>query len=209
MTMSLRNLPAALVLSLYCALGYSQGSSAGSAAWQESYTLENAGKYPQAAAVLESLLRESPNHEFAIMRRAWLNYLQAKYGDALRDYNQVLSLNPRSLEARLGLTLPLMAQQRWKEAATEARKVIAVSAWDYTAHARLLVCEEGEKSWAELSRHAVEVAAQYPSDATARVYLARAEAWLGNKGKAKAAYLQVLERYPGHLEAMNYLKSNP
>jgi hypothetical protein len=33
--------------------------------------------------------------------------------------------------------LPLLAQQRWREAAVEANKVIAVSAWDYTAHVRL------------------------------------------------------------------------
>ena len=201
-----RTLHAALALLISCGAVFAQG---GSALWQESFTLEAAGKYPQAASVLDPLLRESPNHEFALMRRAWLNYLQGKYNDALRDYNQVLALNPRSLEARLGLTLPLMAQQRWKEAAAETRKVIAVSPWDYTAHSRLLVCEEGEKSWAELSRHATDHAARYPSDATSLVYLARAEAWLGNKAKARSAYQQVLERYPAHVEAGTYLKNNP
>ena len=208
MKKSFRNWPVALVLALVPAFAFTQ-SGGGASAWQESYTLEHAGKYPQAAAVLETLLRESPNHEFAIMRRGWLNYLQGKYNDALRDYNQVLALNPRSLEARLGLTLPLLAQQRWKEAAVEARKVLAVSPWDYTAHVRLLVCEEGEKSWADLSRHAAELAARYPSDATALVYLARADAWQSNKAKARAAYAQVLERYPHHVEANAYLKSNP
>lgn len=199
---------AAALIGLVPAGAYPQAGS-GASAWQESYTLEHAGKYPQAAAVLETLLRDSPNHEFAMMRRGWLNYLQGKYNDALRDYNQVLALNPRSLEARLGLTLPLLAQQRWKEAAAEARKVIAVSPWDYTAHVRLLVCEEGEKNWAELARHAAELAQRYPSDATGLVYLARAEAWLGDKAKARAAYAQVLERYPSHVEANTYLKSNP
>ena len=205
---SFRAWQVALALALCSDLAYPQAGG-GASVWQESYTLEHAGKYPQAAAVLDGLLRDSPNHEFAIMRRGWLNYLQGKYNDALRDYNQVLALNPRSLEARLGLTLPLLAQQRWKEAAAEARKVLAVSPWDYTAHLRLLVCEEGEKSWAELSRHAAELASHYPTDATGLVYLARAEAWLGSKSKARAAYVQVLERYPTHVEANAYLKSNP
>lgn len=208
MRKSSRNWLAAALFALVPAGAYPQAGSGGSA-WQESYTLEHAGKYPQAAAVLETLLRDSPNHEFAMMRRGWLNYLQGKYNDALRDYNQVLALNPRSLEARLGLTLPLLAQQRWKEAATEARKVIAVSPWDYTAHVRLMVCEEGEKDWAGLSRHAAELAQRYPSDATGLVYHARAEASLGNKAKARAAYVQVLERYPSHVEANTYLKANP
>lgn len=180
-----------------------------SPAWQESYALEYAGKYPQAATALDPVLREAPNHELAIMRRAWLNYLQGRYSDALREYNQVLAINPKSLEGRLGITLPLMAQQRWPEAAIEAKKVLAVSPWDYTAHTRLMVCEEGEKKWGELSRHAAEVSARYPTDATALVYLARAEAWQGNVRKAKAVYGQVLERVPAHAEAAAYLKNNP
>jgi cytochrome c-type biogenesis protein CcmH/NrfG len=37
------------------------------------------------------------------------------------------------------------------------------------------------------------------------VYLARGEAWQGNVKKAQAAYAQVLERVPAHVEAGNYL----
>lgn len=177
--------------------------------WQESYSLEYAGKYAQANVAIEAVLRESPNHEFALMRRAWLNYLQGRYNDALRDYNQVLSLNPRSLDARLGLTLPLIAQQRWREAEMEANKVISVSAWDYTANVRLMVCEEGERKWEGLSRHAGELAAHYPTDATVLVYLARAEAWQAHVKKARSAYAKVLERIPAHAEAAAYLKNNP
>lgn len=177
--------------------------------WQESYMLESAGKYAQASAFMDSVLRESPTHEFALMRHAWLNYLQGKYNDALRDYNHILFVNPQSLEARLGLTLPLMAQQRWREAAIEAHKVIAVSEWDYTAHMRMLVCEEAERKWDELAHHATELALRYPSDASVLVYLARAEAWRGNIRNAKAAYIKVLTRVPAHVEALAYLKNNP
>ena len=90
-----------------------------------------------------------------------------------------------------------------------ARKVIAVSPWDYTAHVRLMVCEEGEKRWQDLAQHAAEFSARFPSDATGLVYLARAEAWLGNVRRAQAAYVRVLARYPTHVEALSYLKNNP
>lgn len=190
-----------------CGAAFAQGNGGG--AWQASYAGEYAGQYAQAAAALDPVLRERPNDSFALMRRGWLGYLQGRHSEATRDYNQALMANPKSLEARLGLSLPLMAQQRWKEAEIELRKVTAVSAWDYIAHARLLVCEEGQRKWDELARHAAELAERYPSDANARVYLARAEAWLGNVKKAKAAYAQVLERVPAHVEAANYLKANP
>ena len=191
-------------------LAYAQNSKGAHPAWAESYKLEASGKYAQAAMVIEPVLRDSPNNDFALMRRAWLNYLQGRHNDAVRDYGQALVQNPRSLETRLALSLPLMAQQRWKDAEIELKKVIATSAWDYTAHSRLLICEEGQRKWDELARHAAELAAHFPSDANALVYLARGEAWLGNVKKAQVAYAQVLERAPTHVEAGNYLlKNNP
>lgn len=198
----------AVAIILSCGQSYAQDRTGAKAAWQDSYKHEAAGKYAQAAAALEPVLRDSPNNDFALMRRAWLSYLQGRHKDAIRDYNQALTVNPRSLEARLGLSLPLMAQQRWKEAEIELRKVTAVSAWDYIAHSRILVCEEGQRKWDELARHAAELAARYPSDANALVYLARGEAWLGNVKKAQAAYGQVLARIPTHVEAGNYLLKN-
>lgn len=176
--------------------------------WQQSYALERQGKHAQAAAVLDPLLRSFPNNEFALMRRGWLEYLQGKHNESLRSYNQAITINAKSIEARLGQTLPLMAQKRWSEAESVARKVIELSAWDYTAHVRLLICEEAQKKWNDMARHAAEFSARYPGDATALVYLARAEAWQGNTKKAVAAYSQVLERAPVNAEASRYLQIN-
>lgn len=198
---------ALFIASIFVACGLTQAQPADLNYWKDSYALEAAGKYEQAASALEPILRTAPNHEFGLMRRAWLNYLQGRHREALRDYNQILWLNPNALEARLGLTLPLMAQQRWSEAANEARKVIAVSAWDYTAHLRLLLCEEGEARWDDMAQHAAALVVRYPTDATFLVYLARAEAWRGNIKAAKTYYGRVLERIPAHVEAGNYLKN--
>ncbi len=203
----------AILISIVSALCVVGGASAQANAaeniWRESYTLEAAGKYAPAGSVLDVVQSSSPDYDFVLMRRGWLNYLQGKHNDAIRDYNLALTANPKSVEALLGITLPLMAQQRWREAAMAAKKVLAVSPWDYTAHVRLMVCEEGEKKWQDLAQHAGEFSARFPSDATALVYLARAEAWLGNVKRAQAAYTRVLARLPTHVEAQTYLKNNP
>ncbi|MBI3393266.1 MAG: hypothetical protein HY039_08765 [Nitrospirae bacterium] len=188
-----------------CASAFASGNDP----WAQSYKLEQGGLYAQAAAVLDPLVARQPPHEFALLRHAWLNYLQGSHNEAVHKYTAALKVNPRSLDARLGLTLPLLAQQRWGEAAYHAKQVLAVSPWDYLANVRLMICEEGERKWEDLAKHAAEVALRYPADATVLVYLARAEAWLGHAGKAKTAYLQVLERIPGHVEATNFLKRNP
>ncbi|MDP2832890.1 MAG: tetratricopeptide repeat protein [Pseudomonadota bacterium] len=177
-------------------------------AWQKSYQLEAGTRYAEALAALNGV-EESADAGFALSRRGWLAYLQGKNQDAHAFYKRALERNPGSLEARLGITLPLLAQQRWREAAMYARQVIAESAWDYTAHVRLLAALEGQRDWRSMAEHAERLVERYPSDTTAWVYLARAQAWLGDVREARKAYSRTLERYPDHLEATRYLASKP
>jgi tetratricopeptide (TPR) repeat protein len=176
-------------------------------AFSTSYTLEYELKYDRAAEVIKGLAESG--HEFARLRLGWLAYLAGRYNEALDHYNLVLRSNPNSLDGRLGLTLPLMAQKRWQDASDQIRQVLAMSPWDYTAHARLLVCQEALKQWSALEQHAREISAVWGSDANALVYLARARLAQNNMAGAKQAYGQVLERLPQHVEALAFMKKNP
>jgi len=177
-------------------------------AWQKSYQFEASAKYTEAQAALDGV-DERADGGFLLSRRAWLAYLQGRHQEAITFYKRALERNPKSHDARLGITLPLLAQQRWREAALYARQLIAESAWDYTAHVRLLLAEEGLRDWSGMAEHANRLVERYPSDASAWVYLARALAWQGDIREARKAYSRVLERYVGHLEATRYLASNP
>ena len=173
-------------------------------AWQKSYRLEYQQKFSEAAIALNPV-DNGRDADLALMRKGWLAYLRARYNESVDLYQKAIERNPNSLEARQGIMLPLMAQQRWREVASQARKAIADSAWDYTAHTRLLVAEEAQRDWATLAAHAERLSEHYPGDATALVYLARAHAWMGNAKEAKEAYNRVLARYPGHIEASQYV----
>lgn len=197
---------AAFVVLLLCLPGagaYAQND----AIFANSYKLEGEKRYDAAAAAMQPLA--DGGHEFARLRMAWLAYLGGKYNDSINHYNRVLQTNPNSMDGRLGVMLPLMAQQRWQDAAAQGRQVLSLSAMDYTAHVRLMACEEAMKQWAALEQHAQGVALAFASDATALVYLARAKAWQRKAGEAKAVYAQVLERYPSNEEARAFLKNNP
>lgn len=174
--------------------------------WAESFRLEALTQYESAAKSLEKIIKDNPNNEFAILRHGWLNYLRGAHNESIRDYQKALDINPDSLDARLGLMLPLLAQQRWREVASHANKVLQVAPWNYYAHMRLMISEEGEKKWDTLAKHANKVSQRYPSDPTVLVYLARANVWMKNDSAARRAYEQVLERVPGHIEAMQYLE---
>jgi tetratricopeptide (TPR) repeat protein len=177
--------------------------------WSESYRLEYLGKHAEALALIEPLANRQPVNEFAIMRSAWLLHLQGRYAEAEKRYLRAVEVNPRSLEAKLGVMLPQMGLYRWNDAILTGKKVLAESPWNYTAHVRILISEEALSRWEDLSKHAAEVSARYPTDATLLVYWARAEAALKRTRKARELYSHVLERVPGHIEAGNYLKNNP
>jgi tetratricopeptide (TPR) repeat protein len=175
-------------------------------AWEESYRHEATGQFTLALKALQPVLSKYPRHEFALLRTGWLNYLLGKHNDAVESYKQALAVNSKSLDARLGMTLPLLAQQRWREAAYHARQVLEIAPWNYYAHVRLMMCEEAEGQWEALAKHAAEVTVRYPSDATVQVYLARAYARLGKESQARIVFEEVLERFPRHLEAKQYLQ---
>jgi len=173
--------------------------------WSESYKLESMAQYKVAAELFDPVLKQEPANEFARLRRAWLRYLAGSYNDSQSDYRAALQANPRSLDAQIGLTLPLLAQQRWKEAAIVAREALESAPWNYYAHLRLMVAEEGQQQWQTLLEHTATLHQRYPSDATVLVYRARAQYWLGDSKAAGDSYRQVLQRVPGHVEALQFL----
>jgi len=179
--------------------------AASKSVWSDSYALEANGKYEKAAALMVPLLNRSSEGELALLRYGWLNYLQANYNDSIGAYKQALEHNQRSFDARLGIVLPLMAQQRWNEAARYLRQILAQSPNHYLANLRLLTCEEGLRKWDTMAKHSLAIAAYYPSDASILVYLARAYAWQGKHLLAKNVYQRVLHRVPGHIEATRFL----
>lgn len=175
------------------------------AAWKYSYQLEAAGKYPEAIAAIEQVTSSSFDAELKLLRRGWLYYLLASYDESIREYRLAVERNKYSVDARLGVTLPLLALKRWREAEQNARAALTISPNSFTALLRLTLALEGQHEWKEMEKTAGIMAAVYPSDVSSFVYLARAYAWLNKKNEAVAAYTAVLSRYPGHLEAKAYL----
>lgn len=174
----------------------------------QSYQLEAKGEYSKAAEKIKPLLEQKGDRaEFAHLRYAWLQYLQRKYNKAITHYKNALTLNPNSIDAMSGISLVMLAQLRWKEAALYANKILKKSPANYTASLRLMVSLSGQKKWQQLATLSQKVSKLYPTQASPLLYLARANVWSGNKTQAKQTYQSVLLRTPGNIEALNYLSS--
>ena len=174
--------------------------------WKQSQRLEEKGDYEQAASVIEHAAKT--DNEYAVLRYAYLKYKQGEYNDSIEFYRKAIKLNNKSLDAKLGITLPYIAQGRWRQVKVYTRQVLTRSDWDYTAHERLMMAEEGDKKWHSLGRHSGKLTTIYPTDATTLAYHARAKARLGNIPVARTAYKKVLMREPDHAEANEYLENN-
>lgn len=194
------------LLALTAALGAQVNMAvAQEAVWQNSYQFETAGKYTEALSAIDSVWASGPEAELKLLRRAWLLYSAGKFDESIREYRLAIERNSKSIDARLGLCMPLLASKRWREADLVARAALDMAPNHYTALVRLAVAQEGQQDWAALLKTANTLVVGYASDATAQVYLARAQAWLGKRTEAVAAYTAVLARYPGQLEAKAYI----
>lgn len=185
---------------LQCSVARAQES-----AWRNSYQFETAGKFTEAIVAIEPVLVNGPDAEFKLLRRGWLYYQAGRFDESIREYRLAIERNSQSVDARLGLVLPMLAAKRWREAEQAARAVLDIAPHNYTALVRQAIAQEGLQDWQALSKTANTLVADYPSDATAYTYLARANAWLGKRSEAVAAYNSVLVRYPAHLEARAYI----
>lgn len=200
----MKNIPLAASLVAALMLG-AAGAFAQEAAWQNSYQLEASSKYAEAVSALDPVPANGPDAEFKLLRRGWLYYLAGSFNESIRDYRLAIERNGKSVDARLGVTLPLLAQRRWREAEQSARAALELAPNNYIGLLRVAVAQEGQRDWSAMARTTASLVNLYPTDATAYVYHARANAWLNKREDAVAAYLAVLSRYPGHLEAKAYI----
>jgi len=173
----------------------------------QSLKYETDKQYAAAEEIIRPLA--DGGDEYAQLRLAWLAYQSGDYKLSAARYQRLVERRPTMVDARLGFTLPLMAQLRWREAAAQAQAVLAVHSGQYMAHIRLLACEEALKQWDVADSHARELAALYPSDADVLILAARAKAGRRDAAEARQAYMNVLLRSPSNQEAQIYLKAHP
>ena len=192
---------------LVSGIGLLSATPAFAVTWEQTYQLETNGDYAQAAKLTHQFTGSAQTAQFAWLRIGWLEYNAGHYGSSLRAYRHSLALNPHSLDAILGQTLPLLAEKHYAEAAEEAQKALAQSPGNYTAAKRLAYCDWKLGRWHQLERVARSLARQFPGETTGWLYLARAMVEQGHTRAAAANYRRVLIRTPSNLEARHALKS--
>jgi tetratricopeptide (TPR) repeat protein len=120
--------------------------------------------YPKAIAVLTEQKEASSDPYLLNLRLGWLHYLNCQFDDAERYYQAVMKTNPKSVEAKLGCLLPMLAGKQYQEAEALARQIVKDDPRNYYANLRLVVALRLQQKFGEAMGIAQEMLVTYPAD---------------------------------------------
>ena len=200
-----------LVLALFTTLAtpllaYSLSYEQIAQAYKQSYLYEKIGDYKDAIRALMPVYEAYPNGYTVNLRLGWLYYLWGKYKNSLYHYRKADQAIPSSVESKLGMTLPLMAQERWNEAEQVLFRVLSVDYYNYYGNLRLCQVLEKEQKYGQQVAVALKMLNIYPTSVPFLLELAKGYYYLGQKDKALKYFKDVLILDPENLTAKAFLK---
>lgn len=165
-----------------------------------SYARESEGEYQQA---IKAMLDNYDENDYLInLRLGWLNYLNGFFTESITYYQRALSLSPLSIEARLGIVLPLAGQGEWNKIATNYREILKLDPHHYTANYRLAAIHYGREQYREAAAILSPLINHYPADYDTVLLSAWNELALGKKSNARLLFQRALELSPEDASAL-------
>jgi tetratricopeptide (TPR) repeat protein len=194
-----------VTVGLACGIAQADGGAADK--YQQSYDSEATGKTADALSALDML--PAPQHDgyVAQLRRGWLLYKLGKSAEAVDAYVAATTLQPRSVEARVGLLLPQMALRRWLDVEVGAREILKLDAGNYLANLRLAFAVYSQGRFGEAAGIYQRLAEAYPSDVDVRAGLGWSLFKMGKGGEAATEFRAVLEIAPRNALALDGMKA--
>lgn len=175
-------------------------------AFNESIKLESDGKIDKAIEPLLKIYNTAKENYLINLRLGWLYYQKKDYSRSKDYYSEAIRLNPKSIDAKLGLTLPLSALNEWNKVKELYLDILKSNSMDYTANLRLgqIYLQNGDynnaKKYLEIAYNT------FPSYYEPNLSLGWTYYYLGIRDKAKILLTQALMLSEGDKLASEGLK---
>lgn len=188
------------------ALGAGGGSAASNdadvaKAITESMQYETALDYANALEAMAAQLKAHPRNYSLNLRAGWLHYLKGEYEKSERDYQQASRIATKSIEAKLGVLLAMLAQEHYKNAESLAEQIIRIDRGNYYANHRLAISLRKLKKFAEAEKIVRKMLVLYPCDTWFMTELGLDEVAQNKADAAKAIFLDILALDPTNATA--------
>ncbi len=181
------------------AAGAQDARSAG--LFRESYALEAKRDYPAAMARVRDARAAGANAYFSAIRLGWLAYLAGDFQGSVASYTQAIAAEPRAIEAKIALTLPLMAQRNWRELERACAAVLAADGRNVLALARLGLAQYNAGNFTGAEGTYRRLSDDYPSELDYRTGLGWALLKQGKAGDGRSVLEAVLAVSPDNASA--------
>lgn len=173
--------------------------------FKRSYQAEAAGKTDEALSAMQGLAAIDARNYLVNLRTGWLYYSKGEHAEAEKAYRAAIKSMPSSVEARLGLTLPLMALGRWDELETVTMQIVRVDQGNYYANLRLIYAMRMQRKFDAAQVVINRMQAWYPTDVNLLVEQAFLQLATGNREEAKETFRAILVVNPNHPLALQQL----
>ncbi len=173
-------------------------------AFKESYSLESAGKFSEAAETLKKVYNEE-SYELNL-RIGWLDYQAGLFLESRSFYNKAVSLRPMSIEARFGVVLPLAALGSWDQVIEQYNKILEITPNNSVANYRLGAIYYGRMQYEKAATYLEKVINLYPFDYDGLVLYAWTNLKMKKLREAKLLFQKALLTRPGDTSATEGLK---
>jgi len=168
--------------------------------YRASYASEASRDYPAAISAMRTVESKGSTY-FVRVRLGWLYYLSGDYVTSAQYYRSAAAAAPRSVEARLGLTLPLLASKSWRDLERACRDVLALDANNAAARARLAHALYMIGNYPDSATTYRALIEQYPAELDHQTGLGWALVKMGKGAEAKQIFRQVLAVSPDNANA--------
>ena len=170
-------------------------------AYHKSYRYEKAQNYADAIKALAPVATAYPAGYTVNLRLGWLYYLSGSYATSRTCYQSAIKTAPDSLEAKLGHTLPLLAQERYDEAETATKQILRLDPVNYTANLRLAFAQRMQKKYDAAEAVLNGMLILYPTDLSLLTEFALIKLAKDQKADAKRVFNDVLTLDPENVIA--------
>lgn len=169
-------------------------------AFSASYSYESNMQYGKAIGEIQKVY--NADSYSMNLRLGWLYYMNKDYIKSEAHYMRAIRLQPKSIEARLGLAYPIAVLEKWEQAVENYEEILNVCPYNSVANYRLSYIyyyhlKDNNKALKHIEK-AVEV---YPFDFNSNYLMALVHVKLGNLMEAKQAILKALQYDPTSVDA--------
>jgi len=169
--------------------------------YRKSYRAEAAGRQEEALAAMVTIRSRAGDSYFVHVRTGWVAYLAGRHGESEQAYRRAIAADPKAIEPKLGLTLPLLAAKKWRALERASRDVLAVDPKNNHARARLAHAYYSLGNYPDAATVYRGLMADYPAELDHQTGLGWCLLKMGRSKEAKQLFTAVLAVSPDNPNA--------